>query len=99
MWWSDPRTCATSGRPSRCGCLPAPAPIDGTWARCVVDAFHDAHEALYGYHFRGKADQHVEWVNLRVTGIGPLPRPPLRRVPDSRGADAALVSRRRGLLR
>ena len=23
-----------------------------------------AHQALYGYHFRGKADQHVEWVNL-----------------------------------
>ena len=71
-----------------------PGSVDGTWARSVVDAFHTAHEALYGYHFRGKADQHVEWVNLRVTGVGPLPRPPLRRVPDSRGADAALVSRR-----
>ena len=25
----------------------------------------------------GSADQHVEWVNLRVTGIGPIPRPPI----------------------
>ncbi len=75
--------------------VPCPSgAIDGSWADVVVEAFHDAHQSLYGYHFRGKADQHVEWVNLRVTGIGPLPRPPLPAVPPGRGADAALVSRR-----
>ncbi len=75
--------------------VPCPAgAIDRDWSDAVVEAFHDAHHALYGYHFRGKADQQVEWVNLRVTGIGPLPRPPLPPVPPGRGADAALVSRR-----
>jgi N-methylhydantoinase A len=44
----------------------------------AVAAFHDAHEALYGYCFRDKPEQKVEWVNLRVTGIGPIRRPPLR---------------------
>jgi N-methylhydantoinase A len=44
----------------------------------VADAFHDAHRALYGYDFRGDGSQQVEWVNLRVTGIGPISRPELR---------------------
>ena len=57
------------------GGLPGRAAIDRAWADAVVEAFHDAHRALYGYDFRGKADQRVEWVNLRVTGIGPIPRP------------------------
>jgi N-methylhydantoinase A len=44
----------------------------------AVAAFHDAHEQLYGYCFRDKPRQEVEWVNLRVTGIGPIQRPRLR---------------------
>jgi len=43
----------------------------------AVAAFHDAHEQLYGYCFRDRPEQHVEWVNLRVTGIGPIRRPQL----------------------
>ena len=31
--------------------------------------------ALYGYDFAGDATQQVEWVNLRVSGIGPIQRP------------------------
>jgi N-methylhydantoinase A len=46
-------------------------------ADAAVRAFHDAHEQLYGYCFRDKPEQQVEWVNLRVTGIGPIHRPPL----------------------
>jgi N-methylhydantoinase A len=46
-------------------------------ADAAADAFHDAHNALYGYNFRGDSRQQVEWVNLRVTGIGPLHRPEL----------------------
>jgi N-methylhydantoinase A len=42
-----------------------------------VAAFHDAHEALYGYCFRDRPEQRVEWVNLRVTGVGPIRRPAL----------------------
>jgi N-methylhydantoinase A len=44
----------------------------------AVAAFHDAHERLYGYCFRDRPEQQVEWVNLRVTGIGPIRRPSLR---------------------
>jgi N-methylhydantoinase A len=57
-----------------------PGEIDQSWAEAVADAFHDAHRSLYGYDFRGKADQQVEWVNLRVTGVGPLPRPEIREI-------------------
>ncbi len=52
--------------------------FDQRAAALVADAFHDAHQALYGYDFRSDARQHVEWVNLRVTGIGPIRRPALR---------------------
>lgn len=45
------------------------------WADQVTDAFHDAHRALYNYDFRGDNSQQVEWVNLRVSGIGPIKRP------------------------
>jgi N-methylhydantoinase A len=51
--------------------------FDPATADLVAEAFHDAHRALYGYDFRGDARQHVEWVNLRVTGIGPIRRPAL----------------------
>ncbi|WP_226352849.1 hypothetical protein [Pseudonocardia sp. ICBG601] len=40
----------------------------------VADAFHAAHRALYGYDFAGDPGQQVEWVNLRVSGIGPIRR-------------------------
>ncbi|MET0865386.1 MAG: hydantoinase/oxoprolinase family protein [Nakamurella sp.] len=58
---------------------PAGAP-DRDWADAVVDSFHAAHRALYGYDFRGKAEQSVEWVNLRVVGIGPIPRPEIAEI-------------------
>ncbi|MBS2552807.1 hydantoinase/oxoprolinase family protein [Catenulispora sp. NL8] len=50
-------------------------------AEKVVEAFHDAHQAVYGYSFRGDDRQAVEWVNLRVTGIGPIQRPRIAEVP------------------
>jgi len=51
--------------------------IDSDLADAVALSFHDAHRALYGYDFRDDARQQVEWVNLRVTGIGPITRPEL----------------------
>ncbi len=48
------------------------------YPQLVAAAFHDAHRALYGYDFRDDARQQVEWVNLRVTGVGPISRPELR---------------------
>jgi N-methylhydantoinase A len=71
--------------------VPAPdGPIDEAFQRAVVDAFHDEHERLYGYCYRDADDagghQHpVEWVNLRVSGIGPISRPDLRRLPSGDG--------------
>ena len=48
----------------------------------VADRFHAAHQALYGYDFAHDASQQVEWVNLRVSGIGPIQRPEIRRRPS-----------------
>jgi N-methylhydantoinase A len=53
----------------------APGPID---AGAVADAFHAEHRATYGYDFAGDPTQQVEWVNLRVSGIGPITRPEIR---------------------
>jgi N-methylhydantoinase A len=36
----------------------------------AVAVFHETHEQLYGYSFWDRPEQEVEWVNLRVTGIG-----------------------------
>jgi len=49
--------------------------VDAAYVERVADAFHADHRQLYGYDFRGDPDQQVEWVNLRVTGIGPITRP------------------------
>ncbi|GAA1973402.1 hydantoinase/oxoprolinase family protein [Catenulispora subtropica] len=57
-----------------------PGELDG-----VVEAFHTAHENMYGYSFRGDERQTVEWVNLRVTGIGPIRRPDIAEVPTRTG--------------
>jgi N-methylhydantoinase A len=59
--------------------------VDETFAGTVADAFHGAHEQLYGYSFRGDSRQPVEWVNLRVSGVGPIARPVLRRRPPGDG--------------
>jgi len=61
-------------------------PVDDAFRAEVVRRFHDAHEALYGYCHRGDTARHpVEWVNLRVTGIGPITRPRLRGLPPGDG--------------
>ena len=44
----------------------------------VARRFHAEHRALYGYDFSGDDSQQVEWVNLRVSGIGPIQRPDIR---------------------
>ncbi|MDR6862415.1 hydantoinase/oxoprolinase family protein [Phycicoccus sp. 3266] len=66
--------------------VPAPGggsgQVDAAYADAVADAFHAEHRALYGYDFAGDPTQQVEWVNLRVTGIGPIARPELRALPS-----------------
>jgi len=67
--------------------VPLPdTPLDKAAANDVAGAFHDAHRALYGYDFAADARQQVEWVNLRVSGIGPITRPELRELPARPGA-------------
>ena len=60
----------------------APGRVDEAYAAAVADRFHDEHRSLYGYDFRDDPRQQVEWVNLRVTGVGPITRPELRPLPD-----------------
>lgn len=74
--------------------VPAPAgEVDEAWRQEVLDRFHDAHEKLYGYAYRDDARHAVEWVNLRVSGIGPISRPAIRRRP-ARNAPVAPALRR-----
>jgi N-methylhydantoinase A len=63
--------------------------------RAVADAFHAAHRALYGYDFAGDPTQQVEWVNLRVSGIGPIQRPTINRVPVIEPVETPVAKRRR----
>jgi N-methylhydantoinase B len=54
--------------------------LDRAAADTVVDRFHRAHQKTYGYSYAASAEQVVEWVNLRVTGVRPLDRPALPRL-------------------
>ncbi|WP_030482986.1 hydantoinase/oxoprolinase family protein [Nocardioides aequoreus] len=45
----------------------------------VARRFHAEHRGLYGYDFADDAGQQVEWVNLRVSGVGPIQRPEIRK--------------------
>jgi N-methylhydantoinase A len=73
--------------------VPAPDGAVGEAFVAEVEAsFHDAHERLYGYCYRDDPGQVVEWVNLRVTGVGAMPRPTLQ--PPSAGGDALIGHRR-----
>ena len=71
---------------------------DGPFTQEVADAvakrFHDEHRALYGYDFEGDPDQQVEWVNLRVSGIGPIKRPDIKAEPLQSDPRVTEASRR-----
>ncbi len=68
--------------------------ITRNWADLVVERFHDAHRSLYGYDFRQRPDQPVEWVNLRTSGIGPIRRPRIPEIPPGVGSDGAELGTR-----
>jgi N-methylhydantoinase A len=60
--------------------VPVPdGPVTGETLATVVDRFHAEHRSTYGYDFAGDPAQQVEWVNLRVSGIGPIRRPEITR--------------------
>ena len=60
-------------------------PVDAGLAAAVLATFHDEHERLYGYCYRDRPHHGVEWVNVRLTGVGPLDAPPLAPVPTRAG--------------
>jgi N-methylhydantoinase A len=70
------------------------ASVDAALLVGVAGRFHAEHRSLYGYDFAGDPDQQVEWVNLRVSGVGPLRRPEIRRHPVAEGALPAESGRR-----
>jgi N-methylhydantoinase A len=70
--------------------------LDAAAADAVAQAFHAAHRQLYGYDFAADPRQAVEWVNLRVSGIGPIRRPDLVELPPrDGGTDRAVTGSRR----
>jgi N-methylhydantoinase A len=70
--------------------------IDRASAEDVAQAFHAAHRQLYGYDFATDPRQAVEWVNLRVSGIGPIRRPDMVELPaKDGGTDRAVTGSRR----
>ncbi|MEO5745292.1 MAG: hydantoinase/oxoprolinase family protein, partial [Terracoccus sp.] len=77
--------------------VPVAAPdgdIDAEYADDIAMRFHDEHRALYGYDFRSDPTQKVEWVNLRVSGVGPISRPEPRPLERAGSDDAATVRER-----
>jgi N-methylhydantoinase A len=74
----------------------ADGPLDRAAAENVAQAFHAAHKQLYGYDFADDPRQAVEWVNLRVSGIGPIRRPDIVEQPARPGGtDRAVTGTRR----
>jgi N-methylhydantoinase A len=70
--------------------------LDGGATGAVAAAFHAAHRQLYGYDFADDPRQAVEWVNLRVSGIGPIRRPDLVELdPADDGPDRSVTGSRR----
>jgi N-methylhydantoinase A len=67
--------------------------LDRTVLDDVVAAFHAEHRGLYGYDFAGDPSQQVEWVNFRVSGIGPIRRPEIRPAPSVESAPVEPRSR------
>lgn len=59
--------------------------LDQDSAEQACQAFHAAHRQLYGYDFADDPRQAVEWVNLRVSGIGPIRRPDIVALPARDG--------------
>lgn len=64
-------------------------PLDAPALAEVARRFHAEHRALYGYDFSADDSQQVEWVNLRVSGIGPITRPEIRKAESGTSRDPA----------
>ena len=68
--------------------------VDRALVDGVAETFHAEHGRLYGYDFRGDDRQEVEWVNVRVTGVGPIRKPDITEAAHGDGAEAARTGSR-----
>jgi N-methylhydantoinase A len=68
--------------------------LDAELVSAVETAFHAEHRSLYGYDFADDRRQQVEWVNLRVTGVGPIRRPQISAVAAGTGSENARTGTR-----
>ncbi|MEU8273894.1 hydantoinase/oxoprolinase family protein [Microbispora bryophytorum] len=74
--------------------VPAPdGPVDEAWLAVIAERFHAEHERLYGYGYRDDPRHVVEWVNLRVSGIGPITRPKIARRPRQEHEPSPVATR------
>ncbi|HEX6507466.1 MAG TPA: hydantoinase/oxoprolinase family protein [Chloroflexota bacterium] len=71
--------------------LPASG-LDEEVLRAAINRFHDAHQQLYGYTYRGT--QLVEIVNVRVTAIGAIDKPPIAEAPAASAHASPMHGRR-----
>ena len=51
--------------------------IDNDWMNDLIEAFHESHDSAYGFR---ADDEPVELVNLRLTTVGKIARPQLRKL-------------------
>jgi N-methylhydantoinase A len=58
-------------------------------AEVAVERFHAAHQLTYGYSYANQPGHPIEWVNLRVAGVGPLRSPTIR--PRARRVSGSLA--------
>lgn len=63
--------------------------IDDEWMKELVESFHKAHETAYGFRVN---DEPVELVNLRLTTVGKIARPQMRKL-EATGNDASVASK------
>jgi N-methylhydantoinase A len=77
--------------------VPVPAgAIDGAALAGIFETFHRLHEAEYGHAFRTSP---IEIVNVRVTGVGRMPKIDRPSVPHGHSLAEALVRRGRCVFR
>jgi N-methylhydantoinase A len=64
-------------------------PLDRLAADLAITRFHAAHRQTYGYSYADHPEQRIEWVNVRVSGIGPLRRPAIGTRPRTLAGDVS----------
>jgi N-methylhydantoinase A len=62
--------------------VPLPDTIDGETWKAMAEAFHKRHAAAYGF---ANENEPVQYVNLRLTGIGTIDRPVMRKLEPTDG--------------